>query len=76
MTLPRCPHCRKRFHPEPHNAWHQRCCTGKAYQQGPPTSAIIWHCLKTIDLVYFHPYSGCRSQESPDMSLGMRLRSR
>jgi hypothetical protein len=35
MTLPRCPHCRKLFHSEPHNAWHQRCCTGKACQHAP-----------------------------------------
>jgi len=33
MTLPRCPHCRKLFQPEPHNAWHQRCCTRKACQR-------------------------------------------
>lgn len=33
MNLPRCPHCRKLFHPEPHNAWHQRYCTRKACQR-------------------------------------------
>jgi hypothetical protein len=32
MNPPRCPHCRKLFQPEPHNAWHQRCCTREACQ--------------------------------------------
>jgi hypothetical protein len=33
MKLPRCPHCKKLFHPDPHNAWHQRYCTRKACQR-------------------------------------------
>ena len=33
MTLPRCPHCRKLFQPEPHNAWHQKYCTQDACQK-------------------------------------------
>ena len=33
MKLPRCPHCRKPFHPDPHNAWHQRYCTSLPCQR-------------------------------------------
>ena len=33
MNPPVCPHCRKPFIPEPHNAWHQRYCTAKACQR-------------------------------------------
>jgi hypothetical protein len=33
MMTPPCPHCRKLFQPEPHNAWHQRYCTSKACQR-------------------------------------------
>ncbi len=29
----RCPHCRKLFQPEPHNAWHQRYCPRRVCQR-------------------------------------------
>jgi hypothetical protein len=33
MMPPECPHCRKPFRPEVHNAWHQHFCTRKACQR-------------------------------------------
>ena len=33
MMPPECPHCHRPFHPDLHNAWHQRFCTRKACQR-------------------------------------------
>ena len=33
MKPPVCPHCRRSFRPDVHNAWHQRYCSGRACQR-------------------------------------------